>query len=93
MRKIHEGISGEELRRTLTVGGVAYVRGEVSLDLTIEAEMDKAYLLVKKFERERRKYSFRPGYLEGALSTVDEKYIKGDPEDFKWALEYFLQSI
>ncbi len=103
MNKNQKGIDEKELRRALTGGSQAFIEGrinayaflngKVSIDTTIEAEMDRAYILTKKFEREYRTSGGNPQHFRTEHDLLDRAYLKGDPTEFKSALEWLLYAI
>ena len=97
MYTTHKGIDERELYKALSGHSIRYIpgrigsEGRVSIDTTVETEMDRAFILVKKFEREQKKWVFHRyrSYFKG----VDEAYVSGDSGNFDLALNQLLRSI
>lgn len=70
------------------------VSNPVTIDTTIESEMDKAYLLVKKMERiySNRK-DMTAQYYRKHFQEIEKAYLEADPAEFKGALKHLVSSI
>ena len=65
----------------------------ISLDLSVEAEMDRSFVLVKKMERRYSGDNSLAGYYRPCFQDVDKAYLSGNPEEFKKALQSLTDSI
>lgn len=99
-QKDFKGISKIELYKALTGFARSQSSGEnrfsghpISLDVSVEAEMDNALILVKKMERKYSGNNPLAGYYQSQFQKIDEAYRIGKPEQFKEALKSLTDSI
>ena len=65
----------------------------ISIDSSVEAEMDRALVLVKKMERQYSGNNPLAGYYQTCFQEVDKAYLSGNPEKFKKSLQSLTDSI
>ena len=94
-----KGISKSQLYNTLTnsvydkKGSHISVSDIINIDTSIESEMDRAFILIKKMERRYSKNDLLAEYYRSDFQEIDKAYIHEDPEKFKEALQSLIDSI